>query len=185
MVRVLLDYIPKKQAELVDGIFLSMSIYGKVCQIKKLTNDGYFEGQVSVLLDTNNTDEAQKYQPLQRMLYLSFWNSYMPASYKGAPPVCFQCRQSGHIRKDYPMMKQITYSRCLHKGHIARFCKEKEDDIEKEIKRYEQLKKNQNEAKKIDQNEVKKINQDEEKEIQKVEPKINVLLWTLTPRLKL
>ncbi|KAI9302693.1 hypothetical protein BJ944DRAFT_279544 [Cunninghamella echinulata] len=96
----------------------------------------------------------------------------MSASYKGAPPVCFQCRQSGHIRKDCPMMKQITCSRYLHKGHIARFCKEKEDDIEKEIKRYEQLKKIQNETKKKDQIEIKKINQDKGKETLKMEPKV-------------
>ncbi|KAI9309664.1 hypothetical protein BJ944DRAFT_258196, partial [Cunninghamella echinulata] len=81
------------------------------------------------------------------MLYLSFWDSYMPATYKGAPPVCFQCRQSGHIRKDCPMMKQITCSRCLVKGHIARFCKEKNSDIEKDMIRYKLLKEEQRKKK--------------------------------------
>ncbi|CAO3641221.1 unnamed protein product [Cunninghamella echinulata] len=104
-------------------------------------------GQVSVLLDTNDTDEKVNYLPLQRMLYLSFWDSYMPASYKGAPPVCYQCRQTSHIRKDCPLMRQITCSRCLVKGHIARFCKEKDSDIARDMIKYELLKEEQRKKK--------------------------------------
>lgn len=147
MVRVHLSYVPKKQAALVEGIFESMRRYGKICEIKKMLYDGFFEGQVSVLLDINDDDNEVKYQPLQRMLYMEYWDRYLPASFKGAPPVCYQCRQSGHIRKHCPMMKQLTCSRCLEKGHTARFCKMKEADFQKELCQYEKVKENQSTTK--------------------------------------
>ncbi|CAO3633028.1 unnamed protein product [Cunninghamella echinulata] len=143
MVRVHLSYVPKKQAALVEGIFESMHRYGKICEIKKMLYDGFFEGQISILLDINDEDNEVKYQPLQRMLYMEYWDRYLPATFKGVPPVCYQCRQSGHIRKNCPMVKQLTCSRCLEKGHIARFCKMKEVDIQKELNKYEKIKEGQ------------------------------------------
>ncbi|KAI8078923.1 uncharacterized protein BX664DRAFT_287132, partial [Halteromyces radiatus] len=122
MTRVFLNYVPKKQSVLKEGILESMKFYGKVCEIKKMMNGNFFEGQVSILLDTNDDGVDKKYRPLQRMLYMAHWDRYIPATFKGAPPVCYQCRQAGHIRKECPVMKQITCSRCLEKGHTAKFC---------------------------------------------------------------
>ncbi|KAI8084430.1 uncharacterized protein BX664DRAFT_330489, partial [Halteromyces radiatus] len=68
--------------ELLDGL----RRYGKVCQIKKITNRGYFEGDALVLLDTKPIKDIQ-WQTLDRRLYLEPWDMEVSASYRGAPPV--------------------------------------------------------------------------------------------------
>ncbi|KAI8093748.1 uncharacterized protein BX664DRAFT_358151 [Halteromyces radiatus] len=108
MTRVFLNYVPKKQSVLKEGILESMKFYGKVCEIKKMMNGNFFEGQISILLDTNDDGVDKKCRPLQRMLYMSHWDRYIPATFKGAPPVCYQCRQAGHIRKECPVMKHVV-----------------------------------------------------------------------------
>ncbi|KAI8086804.1 uncharacterized protein BX664DRAFT_351204 [Halteromyces radiatus] len=138
MTRVFLNYVPKKQSVLKEGILESMKFYGKVCEIKKMMNGNFFEGQVSILLDTNDDGVDKKYRPLQRMLYMAHWDRYIPATFKGAPPVCYQCRQAGHIRKECPVMKQITCSRCLEKGHTAKFCQMNKEDFNMALEQYEQ-----------------------------------------------
>jgi hypothetical protein len=46
------------------------------------------------------------------------------ASFKGAPPICFLCRQSGYIRKNCPRLEHVTCFNCKGKGHYARHCPE-------------------------------------------------------------
>jgi len=104
MVRVQLDLlrIPEESTFLAD-LIRSLEHYGKVCQVKQFFFHGYFEGKVSVMLDTS-VGNGKKYQPLARMLWLEDWDVYVPAQFKGADPVCYYCRQSGHVRKDCPKL---------------------------------------------------------------------------------
>ncbi|KAL9536796.1 hypothetical protein MBANPS3_012360 [Mucor bainieri] len=103
----------------VGDLQRSLKYYGKVCQIKKYTIDGFFEGHVSIMIDTSvkyKDAEGHEYmvQPLSRMLYLSAWDVYVPATYCGAPPVCRKL------------------------GHTAKFCKkEAEKSFEDALQEYE------------------------------------------------
>ncbi|KAI9480249.1 MAG: hypothetical protein EXX96DRAFT_481637, partial [Benjaminiella poitrasii] len=58
-------------SELLQHIQQSISHYRKVVQIRQLLRRGYFEGEISVLLD--RSDEGLQYQELQRMFYLDAW----------------------------------------------------------------------------------------------------------------
>ncbi|KAI9309788.1 hypothetical protein BX666DRAFT_2126569 [Dichotomocladium elegans] len=113
------------EATLISKLKKSMAIYGKVCQIKMLTNRGFFEGELSILLDTSgrDDDDPSPVQPLDRKLFLSEWDTLAPASWKGAPPVCYYCRQAGHVRKDCPALQNLTCYKCHRKGHIRRNCR--------------------------------------------------------------
>lgn len=120
---------PNKDTFLVDMLD-SLAFYGKVYQLKKFTRKGYFEGKMSVVLDTSvgikgEDGEVIPPQPLTRMLYMSAWDNFAPAEFKNAPPVCHFCRLSGHVRKDCPeLAKRMCFS-CRENGHTARFCKAK------------------------------------------------------------
>ncbi|KAI8968643.1 hypothetical protein BDB01DRAFT_174089 [Pilobolus umbonatus] len=93
--------------------------------------DGFFQEEISVLLDCNvptaKEDEEHR-QPLARMLYLRYFNKYCPASYKGALPVCYLCRQAGHVKTCCPKIASILCYHCRGRGHIARFCPDKGKD---------------------------------------------------------
>lgn len=106
---------------LVDKLKSSMSLYGKVLQIKRLLRDGFFEGEVSIVLNRRSTNEVD-YKPLQRMLFLEEWDVLVPARYTGADKVCYFCRKSGHIKQDCPVLKEITCRRCGIQGHTQRRC---------------------------------------------------------------
>lgn len=106
----------------------SLQFYGKVYQLKKFTRKGYFEGKMSVLLDTsvgytNSDNEVVDAEPLSRQLYLSAWDTYAPSSFKNAPPICHFCRLSGHLRVDCPQLAKRRCFGCRELGHTARFCK--------------------------------------------------------------
>lgn len=118
---------------LKEELLSSLRYYGKVYQIRRILCDGYFEGQLTVTLDPSvgykdDKDVYHEAQPLQRMLYLEAWDVYAPASFKGAAPICYYCRQSGHIRNACPdLMKRVCFG-CGNKGHTIRFCKAKEPE---------------------------------------------------------
>jgi hypothetical protein len=116
----------------------SLQFYGKVYQLKKFSRKGYFEGKMSVLLDTsvgyeNGEGEVVDAEPLSRQLYLSAWDTYAPASFKNVPPICHFCRLSGHLRVDCPQLAKRRCFGCHQLGHTARFCKstkgKQQDDL--------------------------------------------------------
>lgn len=107
--------------DMVEKLKSSMSLYGKVLQIKRLLRDNFFEGEVSVVLNRKSEDGVD-FKPLQRMLFLEEWDVLVPARYTGADKVCYFCRKSGHIRQDCPVLKEISCRRCHQKGHTQRRC---------------------------------------------------------------
>ena len=128
LTRVYLSRIPiaADDQELMVGLCESMAVYGKVVEIKKIHRMGFFEGQASVLLDTSDDEDAkdlEPYVPLDRMVYLSYWDVMAFASYKGAKEICYYCRQEGHKRAACPIRAEIICRRCHGKGHIARECR--------------------------------------------------------------
>lgn len=108
-----------------DFFHLNFNCFGKV------HHRWFFEGLVFVLIDNTGTYEDEKgnqvpVKPLSRMLYLQTWDNYVPATFRGAPPVCYYCRQVRHIRSKCPILANKECYRCGHLGHTARVCKEKE-----------------------------------------------------------
>jgi hypothetical protein len=114
----------------LSDLMSSLEYYGKVLQVKKYTRNGFFEGHVSVLLDTSvGYKDAEgklvEAKPLERMLYMCEWDCFAVAAFRGAPPVCHFCRQSGHIRAACPTLAKRKCFACGVAGHTARFCKVK------------------------------------------------------------
>ncbi|KAF7720580.1 hypothetical protein EC973_007331 [Apophysomyces ossiformis] len=140
VIRLSLSQLPPfaTKEELTDGLCNSLRTYGRVCQVKRYTNRGYFEGEAVVLLDTSSIAQAT-WQPLERRLYLDTWNIFVPASFRGAPPICFACRQSGHIRRSCPMLANITCYKCRGKGHIARRCRNEPQTEAEALDKYLEL----------------------------------------------
>lgn len=117
--------------ELKHGLLSSLQYYGKVYQVRQIMCNGYFEGQLTVTLDPSQgyVDEDGKKrdsQPLQRMLYLEKWDVFAPAAFKGAQPICYYCRQEGHIRSTCPELAKRRCFGCGETGHTKRFCRMKE-----------------------------------------------------------
>ncbi|KAI7874377.1 hypothetical protein K492DRAFT_137947, partial [Lichtheimia hyalospora FSU 10163] len=92
LIRVQLNllYIDTDEA-IRNGLLSSLRYYGQVYQIKRILCDGYYEGQLTVTIDpsmgyTDTKGEHHESQPLQRMLYLETWDTFAPATFKGAAP---------------------------------------------------------------------------------------------------
>ncbi|KAG2209706.1 hypothetical protein INT47_001852 [Mucor saturninus] len=107
-------YIPDQKNYLED-LISSLSYYGQVLQIKEYSCGGYFEGQMSVILNTvvGYTDEDDEYHssvPLSNNLYLSEWDCFATATFKGAPSVCHWCHVAGHIRSECP---ELAKTKCF------------------------------------------------------------------------
>ncbi|KAI9365684.1 hypothetical protein BD770DRAFT_438917 [Pilaira anomala] len=74
----------EEEDELIPLLKSSLGNYGKVCQIKKLLYQGFFEGEISVLLDrSSDGTQQQQYHELTRMLCLESRDTFTPASFKG------------------------------------------------------------------------------------------------------
>ncbi|CEP11038.1 hypothetical protein [Parasitella parasitica] len=71
----------------------------------------------------------QEAKPLSRMLYLSKFDCFVPATYKGAPPICHFCHQSGHIRSGCPQLTKRRCFGCDRPGHIVRFCPDTKQSV--------------------------------------------------------
>jgi Zinc knuckle len=126
-VKVNMSHLPlDRQEELKAGLLQSMVRYGRVCQIKLYTTArGYFEGEGTVILDCTATNPQQQMEALTRMIYLEKWDNYYPATFLGAPPVCYMCRLSGHIKKDCPELAKIRCFKCNETGHMRHDCPKK------------------------------------------------------------
>jgi hypothetical protein len=121
-----------REPTFLHDLMVSLSKYGRVLQVKQFTRGGYFEGKFSVMVDTSvgyqvEGGEWQKAQPLDRMLYLSEFDCFVAATYKGAPPVCHFCRLSGHVRAQCPELLKRRCFGCGKTGHMLRFCPDKKD----------------------------------------------------------
>ncbi|CEP16769.1 hypothetical protein [Parasitella parasitica] len=69
-------------------------------------------------------DLCRAANPLNNMLYLGKFDCFVPATFKGAPPVCHFCRHSGHIRAKCPELARRRCFGCHKPGHIIKFCPE-------------------------------------------------------------
>lgn len=112
----------------VSGLKQLMRPYGRVYQIKKYFTNGYYEGKVSLLLDTSAgyLDEDGNYQkptPLTQNILLDEWNFIVPIWYKGAEPIFGFCPLAGHKISNCPERKKQRCFKCYEKGHTRRFCK--------------------------------------------------------------
>lgn len=120
-----------------DKLVNSFRHYGKVVQVKQLLYHNLFEGEFSVLLDRSSSGEnGPEYQELTRMLYLEDWDDHVPASFKGAQPVCYYCRKSGHIKADCPTLNKMKCFRCNKTGHTKRRCTATAEDDDYELSDY-------------------------------------------------
>ncbi|CEP11207.1 hypothetical protein [Parasitella parasitica] len=95
--------------------------------LHNLPDKAFFEGKMSMMIDTSAgyttmDDEWHESKPLGRMLYLSAFDCFVPAVYKGAPTICHFCRQSGHIRSACPELAKRRCFGCNQQGHMLRFC---------------------------------------------------------------
>lgn len=79
---------------------------------------------------TDDNGEQRSAQPLQRMLYLETWDTFTTASFKGAAPICYYCRQAGHIRNACPELAKRVCFGCGERGHTKRFCRVKPTETE-------------------------------------------------------
>jgi hypothetical protein len=127
-VQLTLLRMTEKETFLHD-VMESLSYFGRVLQVKQFTRNGYFEGKISVILDTSvgyqvGESEWQEARPLDRMVYLSEFDCYASATYKGAPPVCHFCGHSGHVRAKCPELAKRKCFGCNKHGHMIRFCPE-------------------------------------------------------------
>lgn len=109
---------------LVPNLISSFRYYGQVYQIIKYTIGEFFDGQVYVLIDNTYTYEDVSgiqvpVKPLSCNLYLSQWDRFVPTTFKGAPPVCYYCRQAGHLRANCPVLANKECYRCSQRGHTV------------------------------------------------------------------
>lgn len=100
LIWVNLSLVLTKRSGLLKGIRSSLRCYEKNMYDQRISYNGIFEGQVIVLLDIcKKKKEDTGYKNLQTMLYLPFWDRYVPAFFKGVLPVCNFYKQAGHIAK--------------------------------------------------------------------------------------
>ena len=83
------------------------------------------------------------------MIYLEQEDIYIPATYQGAPKICFHCRIAGHERKDCPELASLQCYKCKGFGHLRRHCRiavavtsdqKTPSNFEEELAEYESLK---------------------------------------------
>ncbi|CAO3645473.1 unnamed protein product [Mucor fragilis] len=125
LVKLLLNNVPWSATDFAHQMIESLGHYGRVCQLRKHTcSGGFFEGEVSALLDVSDAEAS--YLPLGRNVYLEWCDRYVSASFKGAPVICHYCRKSGHLKKDCPSRPPLVCFKCHQHGHIRRRCTAKD-----------------------------------------------------------
>ncbi|KAL9537978.1 hypothetical protein PS6_011659, partial [Mucor atramentarius] len=100
---------------ILSDLMNSLSSFGKVLQVKKFTHMSYFEGKLSVMLDT-----SARYQEGD--------SEYQEARLLGCASCWSFLRHSGHIRAKCPELAKRRCFKCGKQGHMLRFCPEKEVD---------------------------------------------------------
>ncbi|KAG2193798.1 hypothetical protein INT47_009940 [Mucor saturninus] len=128
-VKLTLLRIPDQETFLAD-LKRSLRYYGEVYQVKEYTCAGYFEGELSVILDISagyidGTGVKVNNEPLTNNLYLEEWDCFASATFKGSPTVCHWCRLAGHVRSKCPELAKTKCFSCHGNGHTAKFCKKK------------------------------------------------------------
>ncbi|KAG2194765.1 hypothetical protein INT47_012067 [Mucor saturninus] len=128
-VNISLLYIPDK-AEFLEKLMNFLLVYGQVLQVKEYSCGGYFEGELSVILNTSAgySDEDSVVftnEPLSNNLYLYEWDCFASASFRGARIVCHWCHHAGHVRSKCPELAKTKCFSCQDHGHTAKFCKKK------------------------------------------------------------
>lgn len=116
------------QDTFLHDLMESLSYYGKVLQIKKYTHQGFFEGKLSMIIDTSvgyqvGQAKWQEAKPLEPMIYLSKFDISVPAMYKDTS-VCNFCFKSGHLRSKCPEFGNRKCFGCNKFGHMLRACPE-------------------------------------------------------------
>ncbi|CEP13562.1 hypothetical protein [Parasitella parasitica] len=129
---------------LIHDLMESQSCYSRVLQVKQYRRYGFFEGQMSMIIDTSvgyqvGQGKWQEAKSLSRMLYLSKFDCFVPATYKGAPPICHFCHQSGHIRSGCPQLVKRRCFGCDQPGHIVRFCPEAKQTVVLDLEEVDEL----------------------------------------------
>ncbi|KAG2193796.1 hypothetical protein INT47_009938 [Mucor saturninus] len=132
-VKMTLLRIPDKETFLAD-LKRSLRYYGEVYQVKEYTCGGYFEGELSLILDISAgyidaSGDKVKNEPLTNNLYLEEWDCFASATFKGAPTVCHWCRLAGHVRSKCPDLAKTKCFSCHGHGHTAKFCKKKKHGV--------------------------------------------------------
>lgn len=82
---------------LVEKLTSALCNYGKVMLITRNSCNGYFDGNVTVDLDRNNS--SRNWPPLPNRMYFKCWDNFLTATYKSYPQVCKCCYESGHFHK--------------------------------------------------------------------------------------
>ncbi|KAI7880895.1 uncharacterized protein EV154DRAFT_485842 [Mucor mucedo] len=95
-VKISLLYILDRK-DFLEKLTRSLLVYGEVLQVKEYTCGGYFEGELSVILDTTT----------------------------GAPIVCHWCHHAGQVRSKCPELAKTKCFACQGYGHTAKFYKKK------------------------------------------------------------
>ncbi|KAI7873310.1 uncharacterized protein EV154DRAFT_570187 [Mucor mucedo] len=118
------------QGYVSGGSKRSLRYYGEVYQVKQYTCNGYFEGELSVILDISAgyidvSGDKVKNEPLTNNLYLEEWDCFASASFKDAPTVCHWCRLTRNARSKCPELAKTKCFSCRGSGHTAKFCKKK------------------------------------------------------------
>ncbi|KAG2194772.1 hypothetical protein INT47_012074 [Mucor saturninus] len=128
-VKMSLLYFPD-QEDFLEHLMSSPLFYGQVLQVKEYICGGYFEGELSVIMNTScgyDDDLGNHYanEPLTNNLYLHVCDCFMSASFKGASTVCHWCHHAGHVRSKCPELAKMKCLSCQCLGHTAKFCKKK------------------------------------------------------------
>jgi hypothetical protein len=128
-IKVNLSHIPLNLYKtLAEDLRHALIPYGAVKQIRKYTDcNGHWFGEASVIIDRMEDDiEYAGLPELSRMIYIESMDTYIPATYQGAPKICFHCRLAVHERKDCPDLKNVQCHRCQGYGHISKHCKKQQ-----------------------------------------------------------
>lgn len=95
------------------------------------------------------------------------WELYIPASFKEAPPVCYHCRQAGHVNATCPSLANTQCFHCHQNGHTTRNHKARIASFREEVDVYAVARKEKENSVRKEERKTTKVNKGEEKMEQK------------------